>query len=153
MRGIVTQFIEHKLVPGDGMARFRNAILNAMAWRNSITAEVALAATVPPLGYYLRSDVFALQTSTWYATVGPHGGTLTVSGWWFFWVSNPILPFLLLRLLFRLAIWGRFLWQVSRGKLALIIQLLWATLSPFTLLVFTRIPLEQLLDRILKAVF
>ncbi|RYD39507.1 MAG: hypothetical protein EOP83_36665 [Verrucomicrobiaceae bacterium] len=35
-------------------------------------------------------------------------------------MSNPVLQFLMLRWLFRLAIWGRFLWQVSRIDLDLI---------------------------------
>jgi hypothetical protein len=35
-------------------------------------------------------------------------------------VSTPITQFLILRWLFRLAIWGRFLWQVSRIELDLI---------------------------------
>ena len=45
---------------------------------------------------------------------------LTVPGIWFSWVSNPILQFLLLRWFYRLVIWARFLWQVSRIKLDLI---------------------------------
>lgn len=35
----------------------------------------------------------------------------------------------------------------------MLVQLLWATLAPFSPLVFTMIPLEELLDRILKSVF
>ena len=83
--------------------------------------ELALVAIVLSLGFYIRTHVFALKTSTWYATIGPDGTTTTtLPGLWFFWVSNPILQFFLLRWLFRLTIWGRFLWQVSRIKLDLI---------------------------------
>jgi hypothetical protein len=119
-RGIVAQFVERKLVTEESMARFKKAIAGAIAWRNSIAAEVALILIVLPLGYYLRTDVFALKTSTWYATAGPTGPVPTLPGLWFFWVSNPALQFLFLRWLFRLAIWGRFLWQVSRIELDLI---------------------------------
>jgi hypothetical protein len=35
-------------------------------------------------------------------------------------VSLPVFQFLLLRWYFRLVIWARFLWQVSRLKLALV---------------------------------
>jgi hypothetical protein len=119
MRGIVAQFVERNLIPEDHMERFRKAILGAMAWRNSIAAELMLLAIVLPLGYYLRSEVFSLKASTWYATAGDHGGSLTLPGLWFSWVSNPILQFLLLRWIYRIAIWARFLWQVSRIKLDL----------------------------------
>ncbi|MCX6873460.1 MAG: hypothetical protein NTW21_06580 [Verrucomicrobia bacterium] len=120
MRGIVAQFVERGLIPAGSLERFRAAIVSAMRWRNSIPAELALIAIVFPLGYYLRTDLFALKSSTWYATSGPHGGTLTQPGFWFTWVSNPILQFLMLRWLFRLVIWARFLWQVSRIDLDLI---------------------------------
>ena len=91
-----------------------------MRWRNSIFAELALLAIVLPLGYYIRTDLFALKASTWYATAGADGATLTLPGFWFTWVSNPLLQFLLLRWCFRLVIWARFLWQVSRIDLDLI---------------------------------
>ena len=120
MRDIVVQFLEHKLVPEDSLERFRQAILSALAWRNSIPAELAIIAIVFPLGYDMRTRVFALDASTWYAAVGNDGVSLTVPGIWFSWVSNPILQFLLLRWFYRLVIWARFLWQVSRIKLDLI---------------------------------
>jgi len=120
MRGVVAQFVERKLITEDHMERFRKAILGAMAWRNSITAELLLIAIVFPLGYYMRTEVFSLKASTWYATASNHGGSLTLPGLWFSWVSNPILQFLMLRWIYRIAIWARFLWQISRIKLDLI---------------------------------
>ena len=120
MRGVVAQFVERKLITDDQMERFRKAILSAMAWRNSITAELVLIAIIFPLGYYIRSEVFSLKVSTWYATAGDHGGSLTLPGLWFSWVSNPLLHFLMLRWIYRIAIWARFLAQVSRIKLDLI---------------------------------
>jgi hypothetical protein len=120
MRGIVMQFIEGKRVPEASMDRFRQAIVSAMAWRNSIPAELALVAIVFPLGYYIRTRFFSLDTPTWYATIDGDGASLTLSGIWFSWVSNPILQFLMLRWIYRLVIWSRFLWQVSRIQLDLI---------------------------------
>ena len=120
MRGVVAQFVERKLITDDHMERFRKAITDAMAWRNSITAELVLIAIVLPLGYYIRSEVFSLKASTWYATASADGGSLTLPGWWFSWVSNPILQFLMLRWIYRIVIWARFLGQVSRIKLDLI---------------------------------
>lgn len=119
MRGVVAQFVERKLIMEDHMEQFRNAIRSAMAWRNSITAELVLIGIVFPLGYYIRSEVFSLNASTWYATAGEHGGTLTLPGLWFSWVSNPLLQFLMLRWIYRIVIWARFLGQVSRIKLDL----------------------------------
>jgi len=120
MRDIVMQFLERKLVPEASMERFRKTVVSAMAWRNSIPAELVIIVIVFPLGYYVRTRVFALETSTWYATAGSDGAALTLPGLWFSWVSNPILQFLLLRWIYRIVIWARFLWQVSRIDLDLI---------------------------------
>ena len=120
MRGLVPQFVERELIPAGSMDRFRETIASAMRWRNSIAAELALLAIVFPVGFYVRSGVLALETSTWYATIGSQGATLTLPGMWFSWVSNPIVQFLLLRWFYRLVIWARFLWQVSRIELDLI---------------------------------
>jgi hypothetical protein len=42
------------------------------------------------------------------------GRQLHPAGWWYFLVSLPVFQFLLLRWYFRLFIWARFLWHVSR---------------------------------------
>jgi hypothetical protein len=120
IRDIVMQFIERKLVPAEAMDRFRAAISSAIAWRNSIPAEVMLLAIVLPAGYLMRTRVLALDASTWYATADTGGAVLTLPGLWFSWVSNPIMQFLMLRWLYRIVIWTRFLWQVSRIELNLI---------------------------------
>jgi hypothetical protein len=120
MRVIVMQFVERKIIRAEAMESFRKAVVSAIAWRNSIPAELAIIAIVLPVGYYVRTRVFALEASTWYATAGTDGTTLTLPGIWFSWVSNPILQFLLLRWLYRLLIWARFLWHVSRIDLDLV---------------------------------
>ncbi len=120
MRGIVAQFAERRLVPAGALDRFRKAAVGAMRWRNSIAAELAIIVLVYSLGYRLRVGLLALEASTWYMTVGADGAAFTLPGLWFTWVSNPIVQFLMLRWLFRLLIWARFLWQVSRIDLELI---------------------------------
>jgi hypothetical protein len=45
---------------------------------------------------------------------------LSRAGWWAACVSLPVAQFLLVRWYFRLFIWGRFLWQVSRLQLNLV---------------------------------
>ena len=120
IRGIVAQFIERRLVPEAATERFRAAIQSAIRLRNSIPAELVMIAIIYPLGYYLRGDVLALESSTWFAQIENGEATMTLAGHWFMWVSNPFTQFLFLRWYYRLFIWGHFLWQVSRIELALI---------------------------------
>jgi hypothetical protein len=62
----------------------------------------------------------ALGTATWYATSSTGHSQLTLAGIWYGYVSLPIFQFLLCRWYFRIIIWARFLWQVSRIELNLI---------------------------------
>jgi hypothetical protein len=119
MRTIVAQFVSLGLVTGEARARFDTAIARAMRLRNSVAAEVLLILLVYSLGRLaLWRDYVALDAHTWYAT--PRDGTLepTLAGWWYLVVSLPLFQFLLLRWYFRVFVWARFLWQVSRLDVA-----------------------------------
>jgi hypothetical protein len=116
-REIVWQFRERGIVQAESMPRFHAALDSAMRLRNSMTAELLLLAAVFVLAPWLWQHGMALQTDTWYATVDAGRIDLTRAGWWFVHVSAPMFQFLLLRWWFRLAIWWRFLWQVSRLSL------------------------------------
>ncbi len=120
IRAIVSQFLERRLVPDTALERFRSAIASAVRLRNSVAAEVLLVAILFPLAYYVRTEYFSLNDSTWYARVEDGKTTATLAGMWYWWVSNPVFQFLIFRWYFRVFIWARFLWQVSRIDLDLI---------------------------------
>lgn len=120
MRGIVAQFIERQLIPGHALERFHTALQAAIRLRNSMVAELLIIAIIFPLAYYLRGNVLALESATWYVRVEDGSATTTLAGRWFWFVSSPIYQFLFFRWYFRLFVWARFLWQVSRIDLALI---------------------------------
>lgn len=121
MRPVVAQFLDRGLVPESARAQFASAITSAMRWRDSIAAETLLVAMVyiVGVGFVWRTQL-ALDVASWYG-VGVNG-TLrpSLAGWWLGLVSLPLFQFLLLRWYYRIAIWTRFLWQVSRIELALV---------------------------------
>jgi hypothetical protein len=57
--------------------------------------------------------------ATWYAITDRTGQHLTLSGYWYAYVSTPIFQFILLRWYLRIAIWLRLLWRISRLDLRL----------------------------------
>jgi hypothetical protein len=61
----------------------------------------------------------ALDVSSWYGVAADGRLRPSLAGWWLGCVSLPVFQFLLLRWYFRLFIWARFLWQVSRIELSL----------------------------------
>jgi hypothetical protein len=121
LRPVVKQFLERHLIPDSGMARFDAAVAGALRLRNSVAAELLLLAFVYLVGVSIvwRQHI-ALGTATWYGTPLAGGEELTLAGWWYGYLSLPLFQFLLCRWYFRIFIWARFLWQVSRIDLGLV---------------------------------
>jgi hypothetical protein len=120
MRPVVSQFFERELVPDSAREKFQAAIDSAMGLRNSVRAEICLIAIVYILGIFLmwRGDG-VLETGSWHGSFFHGAAHPTLAGLWFRCVSLPLLQFLLLRWYYRVFIWFRFLWQVSRLDLKL----------------------------------
>jgi AcrR family transcriptional regulator len=121
MRFVVRQFLERNLIPESALTRFDAAIASAFRLRNSVLAEVLLIAFVYVVGVLLIWRHYTgLATATWYAVPTVEGLKLSLSGMWYGYVSLAIFQFLLIRWYFRMFIWMRFLWQVSRIDLSLV---------------------------------
>jgi AcrR family transcriptional regulator len=121
MQPLVQQFLERNLIPASAMSRFEAAIASAFRLRNSTLAEVLLIALVYGVGILIIWPQYvALDAATWYATPTAGGSKLSLAGVWYGFVSLPIFQFLVCRWFFRLFIWTRFLWQVSRIELSLV---------------------------------
>jgi hypothetical protein len=121
MRFVVRQFLERNLIPASALPRFDAAIASAFRLRNSVLAEVLLIAFVYIVGILIIwRHYLALSTSTWYAVPTAEGLQLSLTGMWYGYVSLPLYQFLLVRWYYRIFIWTRFLWQVSRIELSLI---------------------------------
>jgi hypothetical protein len=120
LRSLVQQFTERGLIPDSAKATFGAAIDSARRLRNSIWPEVALLAFVYLIGMGLlwRKHI-ALDVTSWHGALVDGIWQPTMAGWWLAWVSLPLFQFLLFRWYFRLFIWARFLWMVSRIKLQL----------------------------------
>jgi hypothetical protein len=121
MRFVVRQFLERNLIPESGLPRFEAAIASAFRLRNSVLAEVLLIAFVYVVGVLIIwRHYMALATATWYAAPTVEGSKLSFAGIWYGYLSLPLFQFLLLRWYFRLFIWTRFLWRVSRIEVSLV---------------------------------
>jgi hypothetical protein len=121
LRPLANQFLAQDLIPESARARFDAAIESGHRLRNSVLAEVLLIAFVYGVGVLIVWRHYTvLDTTTWYATPSTGGSTLSFAGMWYGFVSLPIFQFLAVRWVFRLFIWARILWQVSRLDLNLV---------------------------------
>jgi hypothetical protein len=120
MRLIVRQFIERGIVPARSLPEFEAIIDSAMRLRNSVVIEVLLIVLVWTAMHYLWANQMALESATWYAAIVDGHREYSLAGYWYAFVSIPVFQFLLARWFFRIFIWARFLWQVSRLDLHLV---------------------------------
>jgi len=120
MRAIVPQFIERRIVTDDIRSNFNAIISSAIGLRDSLLAEITLLLLVILVGSHVWRLSLALQSDTWYGTVSSSTLNYTAAGYWYAFVSVPVFQFILLRWYYRIIIWCRFLFQVSRLDLNLI---------------------------------
>lgn len=121
LRLVVREFITRGLVPPEARARFDAAVDSAARLRNSVPAEILLIVAVYAFMHLVVLPAFQVHGApTWYGTPTGTGVDLTLAGYWYAYVSLPFFQFLLLRWYFRVFIWTRFLFQVSRIPLNLL---------------------------------
>jgi hypothetical protein len=117
---LIEQFVARDMIKPHDRDRFHQIIVSSRRWRNSVIAEVILVILVFTGGQALWRTQGALGTSTWYADTDAGGTHLTIAGICYAYWSLPVYQFIVFRWYFRLLIWGRFLFKVSRLDLNVI---------------------------------
>jgi hypothetical protein len=125
MRLLVGQFIDRDIITEKVLPSFKELIASAMKLRNSVIIELILLLLAFVSGHYLWNTVSIVETvssgaGSWYATTDSTGTHLSLAGYWYIFVSRPLFQFITYRWYFRIFIWARFLWKVSRLDLNLI---------------------------------
>jgi hypothetical protein len=115
----VRHFVESGLVPGDRRERLTAAVESTRGLLGSKIAEVTVFALA-----YLVVALLALshgydQVPTWHRSLGLTPG-YSAAGWWHVLISLPLLLVLIFGWLWRLALWARLLWLISRLDLRLV---------------------------------
>jgi hypothetical protein len=112
-------FVHSGLVPEEDFKRFDTAVKDGLRWRDSTIAELVILL----LAYFSAATALksmAVQVSTWYVIRTDSTVSLTWAGWWFVLFCVPLFQFLELRWIWRLFLWGQFLWRMSRLHLQLV---------------------------------
>ena len=114
----IQQFTARGLVPPAAYAQFERAMASALRLRNSLGIELSLLVLVVLAGAWVASMRHGdLESTSWQ---GGAGSAASPAGMWLHYVAHPLFQFLVLRWYFRLLVWGRFLWNVSRIDLVLV---------------------------------
>lgn len=120
LRPLILQFVERGIVLPEALPQFESIVGSALRLRNSVMIEVLLFALVFTGGHYLWSSQMALEAATWFSVLADGRHRLSPAGYWYAYVSIPVFQIMLIRWYFRIFIWTRFLWQVSRMDLHLV---------------------------------
>jgi hypothetical protein len=119
LRRVVRQFLDARLVTGAELPSFEAVIKRIERLHNRLLPEIVMLmiAFAPSLRPNL-ADFYIGGVATWH--IAGTGGNLSYAGWWFLLVSVPLYRFLMLRWVWRLALWATFLRNVMRVKLHLV---------------------------------
>ncbi len=113
-----SHFIHSGLVLEEDYERFDRAVEKGLQWRDSAFAELLILILAYCVAYATLNSL-AVQSSTWYVTRTGTAHSLTMAGRWFAFFCVPFIQFILLRWLWRLFLWGQFLWRMSKLDLQL----------------------------------
>ena len=117
LREVVRHFVAAHLVREDERAQFGEIILDGLRSRDSRAAELVVLGLAYVATFNALSGFSFQGQRIWFRPVP--GGGLTPAGYWYAFVSLPIFQFLIFRWLYRMVVWSRFLWKVSRLDLLL----------------------------------
>jgi hypothetical protein len=119
LQTIVRQFVKFNIISKNELQQYEKIVASAVRLSGSITVEVLLLLFVITVGRWISNQLLPYDFSNWYAIKHGTQTSLTLPGYWYAFVSLPIFQFILLRWYYRILIWYRFLWQVSRLNLKL----------------------------------
>ncbi len=112
-------FINSGLVLEEDFKRFDSAVERGLRWRDSVIAEIVIA-LLAYLCTFISLRTMAVHVSTWQSIWVGTTVSLTWAGWWFALFCVPLFQFLVLRWMWRLFLWGQFLWRMTRLRLQLV---------------------------------
>jgi hypothetical protein len=112
-------FVRSGLVLEEDFKRFDSAVAEGIKWRDSTVAEFVLFLLSYSFTAIALSSM-AVKVSTWHAIHVGSRVAFTWSGWWFVLICVPLFQFLVLRWIWRLFLWGKFLWRMSKLNLQLV---------------------------------
>jgi hypothetical protein len=117
IRRVVATFEESGLVGKATLPLYQSALERISRLRDSGVAELLLLVVASlPVFMLDQEEWISQQFTTWH---GSTSGGLSGAGWWFVFVSSPVLRFLLLRWLWRYFVWSLMLFRVMKLDLNL----------------------------------
>jgi hypothetical protein len=145
LSALAQQFADAGLVSDSDRGRFEMALASTKRLRDSLLAEIIVLIVAYALVIALSASQIGNLAPRWQLSSGGGLGERSLAGWWHLLVSLPLLLVLVLSWIWRVVLWGRFLWLMSRLRLRLLpshpdynggLRFLGESLRAFTLTAF-----------------
>lgn len=122
LSSIAQNFLESYLVADRDRLRFESDVNSTKRLRDSPLVEIVVILLAYAFVLILTLEVPRHLLPGWYLSESdtPGGLRLSAAGWWHTLVSLPLLLVLILGWIWRVMLWGRFLWCMSRLDLRLL---------------------------------
>ena len=117
LRHVIQHFLNAGLVREAEQKQFASYVVDTVRFHDSRLAELILLALSYFSTYVSLSQTSLQSGSTWFSP--SLGRSLSAVGFYYALVSLPIFQFLAFRWAFRMVVWTRLLWQISRLDLLL----------------------------------
>jgi len=117
LAAIARQFIDSDLVSQADHVRYDAAVSSSQRLMNSGVVEAACAVLAYVIVFAVVKATPPSAVPSWHGLLNPFVPSL--AGWWGLLISLPLLLVLLLGWLWRICVWARFLWLMSRLELQL----------------------------------
>lgn len=111
---LVDEFISSGLIGQNLLPDYEEIIKSTGRLLNSRIIEITLLILAFTVLHIFWLSGLTPEVSTWYAVRNESSTIFSPAGYWYSFISLPLLRFLLLRWYFRVFVWYRFLWKVSR---------------------------------------
>ncbi|MGH8533620.1 MAG: hypothetical protein ACREV1_13040, partial [Gammaproteobacteria bacterium] len=121
MQCVANRFKQASLLEGAGLVAFNAARVWTLRLTTSRVPDLIILLIIALIGTQLRGLLEDRPgMPAWHSLTLADGKTFSLAGWWHTFLSVPLFQFLLLRWLWRLSMWGAFLFRVSRLPLRII---------------------------------
>jgi hypothetical protein len=120
LAGIVRHMYDLNLVQPADMPRFERALDSTKRLLHSKSVELLVVIGAYALVLALFYSFPENESRVWYRSQGTHESAFSAAGWWHTLVSLPLLLVIILGWLWRVVLWGRLHWLISRLDLRLI---------------------------------
>jgi len=116
---VARHFVDSGLVQQKDLPKFKKLVESTRRLVNSTFAEVIAFACAYGAALVLNRYLPVDSIPSWYL-IDAGSKTLSWPGWWYLFISTPLLLILIFGWIWRVAVWTRFLFHVSLMKLRLI---------------------------------